>query len=104
MSKLEARARAAQILAAAVEAARDHGYTRLTREQVAARIGVAPSLVPHYFGTMAAFRRKIMREAVRVECLAVIAQGLAAQDPHALAAPSDLRKRAVASLLTWHAE
>jgi AcrR family transcriptional regulator len=98
MSKLEARARAAQILAAAVEAARVHGYTRLTREQVAARIGIAPSLVPHYMGTMGALRRKIMREAVRVECLPVIAQGLAARDPHAMAAPAELRQRAARSL------
>jgi AcrR family transcriptional regulator len=104
MKKLEARARAAQILAAALDVAERHGYTRLTREQVAARIGIAPSLVPHYMGTMAAFRRRIMREAVRVECLAVVAQGLAVRDPHAMAAPADLRQRAVASLLTWHAE
>lgn len=101
MTKLEARARTAQILAAAVEVARDHGYTRLTREQVAARIGVAPSLIPHYMGTMQSLRRKIMREAVRVECLPVIAQGLAARDPHALAAPADLRSRALNSLMTW---
>lgn len=98
MSKLEARARAAQILAAAVEVAKVHGYTHLTREQVAARIGVAPSLVPHYMGTMQSLRRKIMREAVRLECLPVIAQGLAVRDPHALAAPEDLRKRAARHL------
>ena len=98
MSKLEARARAAQILAAAVQLAAQHGYTRLTREQVAARIGVAPSLVPHYMGTMAQLRRRIMREAVRVECLPVIAQGLAARDPHAMAAPADLRQRAARHL------
>jgi AcrR family transcriptional regulator len=98
MSKLEARERAAQILAAAVEAARDHGYTRLTREQVAARIGVAPSLIPHYMGTMSALRREIMREAVRVECLAVVAQGLAVRDPHAMAAPAELRQRAARHL------
>ncbi len=98
MSKLEARARAAQILAAAVEAARDHGYTRLTREQVAARIGISASLVPHYIGSAADLRRKVMREAVRVECLAVIAQGLAVRDPHALRAPEELRQRAAQHL------
>lgn len=101
MSKLEARARAAQILAAAVEVARDHGYTRLTREQVAARIGIAPSLVPYHMGTMKAFRRTVMREAVRLECLPVIAQGLAVRDPHAMAAPPELRSRALNSLMTW---
>jgi len=98
MSKLEARARAAQILAAAVQLAAQHGYTRLTREQVAARIGVSPSLVPHYMGTAANMRRKIMREAVRLECLPVIAQGLAVRDPHAMAAPAELRQRAARHL------
>lgn len=98
MSKLEARARAAQILAAALDVAKVHGYTRMTREQVATRIGIAPSLVPHYMGTMAAFRRRVMREAVRLECLPVIAQGLAVRDPHALAAPPELRQRAARHL------
>lgn len=98
MSKLEARARAAQILAAALRLAEWFGYTNVTRDQVAARIGVAPSLIPHYMGTMASLRRKIMREAVRLECLPVIAQGLAVRDPHALAAPPELRQRAARHL------
>jgi hypothetical protein len=47
---------------------------------------------------MSALRREIMREAVRVECLAVVAQGLAVRDPHAMAAPAELRQRAARHL------
>lgn len=100
-TKLEARARAAQILTVALQLAERFGYTKVTREQVAARIGVAPSLIPHYMGSVAEMRRKIMREAIRVENLPVIAQGLALRDStacRALADRSDLRQRAAAHL------
>jgi AcrR family transcriptional regulator len=96
--KLEARQRVAQILAAALELAPAVGYQKLTRDAVAARLGVSPSLIPAHMGTMAEFRRALMREAVRVGCLPVIAQGLAARDRHAQKAPPELRARALQSL------
>lgn len=97
--KLQARQRVAQILAASLELAAVSGYQKLTREAVAQRLGIPPSLIPYHMGTMTEFRRSVMREAVRVECLAVIAQGLAARDRHALKADADLQKRALASLV-----
>lgn len=96
--KLEARQRVAQILAAALELAPRVGYAKLTRDDVAKRIGVPASLIPYHMGTMSEFRRAVMREAVRVECLPVIAQGLAARDRHALKAAPELRARALQSL------
>ncbi len=96
--KLEARQRVAQILAAALELAPRVGYQRLTRDAVADRLSIPSSLIPYHMGTMAEFRRKVMREAVRVECLAVIAQGIAACDRYALKAPAELRARALQSL------
>lgn len=96
--KLEARQRVAQILAAALELAPKVGYQKLTREAVAQHLGIPSSLIPYHMGTMAEFRRSIMREAVRVECLPVIAQGIAANDRHALKAEPELRARALQSL------
>ena len=96
--KLEARQRVAQILAAALELAPKVGYQKLTREAIAQHLGIPSSLIPYHMGTMPAFRRQIMREAVRVECLPVIAQGLAARDSQALKAPPELRARALQSL------
>lgn len=96
--KLEARARIAQILAAALEIAPKQGYSRLTRDDIAGRAKVPPSLITYHFGTMPELRRQIMREAVRVECLPVIAQGLACRDKHALKASEALRVRALDSV------
>lgn len=96
--KLEARERKAQILSAALKVCESFGYARVTRGQIAERAGCAPTLVAYHFGAMPALRRDIMREAVRVECLPVIAQGLALRDPHVLKAPEELRRRAVEAL------
>lgn len=96
--KLEARARVAQILAAALELAQKTGYQKLTREAVAQRLGIPSSLIPYHMGSMTEFRRKIMREAVRTECLSVIAQGIAARDSHAMKAAPELRAKALQSL------
>lgn len=96
--KLQARERIAQILHAALTLAPSVGYNRLTRAEIAEAAKVPPTLIPYHCGTMTELRRKIMREAIRVECLPVIAQGLAVRDPHALKAPAELRRAAVDSL------
>lgn len=97
--KLEARERIKQILAVALPLASKVGYTHVTREAIAASAGIPASLISYHMGTMPDLRRHIMREALRVECLPVIAQGIVARDRHALKAPSDLREKALAELM-----
>ena len=97
--RLEARARVAQILKAALELCGEGAhYVRITRDEIAKKAGIPSSLVAYHCGTMADLRRDIMREAVRVENLAVLAQGLAARDRQALKAPEELRHRAIQAL------
>lgn len=96
--KLEARERIAQILRAALEIAPTTGYSRMTRDEIAKRANIPPTLITYHMGTMIELRRQVMREAIRVECLPVIAQGLAVRDRHALKAPDELRHRALQSL------
>lgn len=94
--KLQARERIAQILASALTlCASSTTWSRITRDDIAAHAGIPSSLIAYHCGTMADLRRDIMREAVRTECLAVIAQGLAARDRHAQNAPDDLKQRAL---------
>jgi AcrR family transcriptional regulator len=99
MSRLNPKDRKEQILAAALDLSVKHGYTRVTREGVAVAAECSPALVSSYFGTMIAFRRDIMRAAIRRQVLPVIAQGLAAQDPHAKRAPDGLKQAALAELV-----
>lgn len=96
--KLDARTRVAQILAKALELSERGGYQAITREQIAGALGIPASLVTYHMGTMPKLKRAIMREAVRAECLPVIAQGLAMKDTHAMKAPEELRSRALATL------
>ena len=97
--RLEPDIRLAEILKAALVVATRGHYARMTRAQIAEQAGVAGSLVQHYLGTMPKLREAVMREAVERQCLAVIAQGLLAKDPHALCAPEALRRQALNTAL-----
>lgn len=87
-----------QILAEAVEAARIFGYPQITRTHIAERAGVSVSLVTRYLGSMGELRRSVMRQAVRLGVVEVIAQGLATCDPHARKASPELKRAAAAYL------
>lgn len=87
------------ILKACLTLAAKHGYRSITRDQIAAEAGVHPSNVSYHLGTMIELRRTVMREAVRTECLPVIAQGLAAGDKHARKCSAEVQAQAVQSLV-----
>ncbi len=86
------------ILAAAVTAALSGGLMHVTRADIATRANVAPSLVSHYFDSMISLRDEVMRSAVESNCLQLVAQGVAMNNPIAMAAPHALRADALASL------
>lgn len=98
MTRLKPTDRKTQILDAALAVAEKRGYAHVTRDEIAVEAGCAPALVSHYLGTMQNTRRDIMRAAIRNRVLPVIAQGLAAQDPHAKKAPDELKQAALDSL------
>jgi AcrR family transcriptional regulator len=95
--KMAAREREAHILAAALVVAERHGYHRFTLQQVADEAEVDKTLPLHYFGTMVALRRDVMRAAIKQGVLAIIAQGITLRDRHAQKAPPELRARALQS-------
>ena len=80
--------------AALVVAARD-GFGNMTRKAIAAEAYVSEPLVNKYLGTLPQLRRTVMRLAVKHEVLAVIAQGLAANNQYALAASDELKAKAL---------
>ena len=88
-----------EILNAAIKVAgRPGGWAKLTRDAVAKEAGCAEGLVSKYFGTMIAFRRSIMRAAIRAENFAVIAQGLATGNECAQKVDPELKVRALNTL------
>ncbi len=99
MKRMQPDARKAEILAAALDTARAVGYRHVSREAIAATAGCSPGLVSAYFGTMPALRRAIMSAAIARRDLVVLAQGLAAGDSKAKAAPEALRRAAAEALV-----
>ena len=99
VKRLDPKERKAQVLAAALHVAARDGYTQMQRADIAARAKVSPARVSQLFNTMPQLRRAVMRHAVKVENHKVIAQGLAANDKHAIKAPENVKRAAVEAML-----
>lgn len=91
--------RKTEILNAALALAAKKGYLHITRQEIAARAKIATTLVSYYFKNVPSLRVALMHEAVVRQDYTVIAQGLAARDPIAMAAPVELRTSAALSLV-----
>lgn len=92
---MKAKDRKADLLEAAVRLAEREGFANLRRDAIATEAGVSFALVTVRLGTMAKVKRAVMREAIRLEKLPIVGQGLAMGDANAKKAPADLKDRAV---------
>lgn len=97
--RLKPEARKEDILAAALPLAEQLGYANLTRDQIAGAAKISGPTLHYHFGTMAAFRRDLMRYAVKHENLRVIGQGLTAGDPQAAKVSDAVRRSALECFL-----
>lgn len=87
-----------ELTSVALVLARVVGYDRVTRGAIAVSAACSPALVSHYFSTMVHLKRAILSAAIAESDLVVLAQGLAAKDSKALAAPSALKSAAIRAL------
>lgn len=94
--KVENRNRS--VLEAALLLADEHGFDKITRQQVAEQAGVAVGSVNNAFGTMDALRDAVMATAVARGLAKIVGQGLANKHPAAVAAPQELKESALAAL------
>ena len=83
--------RTVELIDVALRLAAADGWRALTRERIAVAAGVSPALVSARLGTMDQMRRSVMRAAVKQRVVAVVAEGLALRDKHAMAADESLR-------------
>lgn len=96
--RMKPKDRKAEILSAAVAAAQALGFTRFRLVDVAAKANCSTALVIIYWSTMEQIRRAVMREAIRIEALPILAVGIAIDDPRCRKMSHDLAQRAIASL------
>lgn len=93
-TRVEPSLRRDQLLNVALSVAINAGYNNLTRDAIADKAGVSPSLVSTYFGTIKQLKRTVMRAAVKQSIPEIVAQGLVIKDTHAMKAPQELKTRA----------
>lgn len=88
-----------RILDAAIELAEADSFQWLTRDAVAARAEVSPGTVSNAYGTMADLKRAVLAAAVERRILSIVAEGAGVRHPIIMAAPEELRKEALATLI-----
>jgi AcrR family transcriptional regulator len=98
MANLNSTDRKKQLLKAAVAVACTRGYQNVRLDDVASAAQCTRGLVLHHFATIAQLKRAIMRAAVNEKVLAIIAQGIVANDEQALKASPELRGAALDSV------
>jgi len=96
------------LTAAMLLAEKDRGFSKLTRDGVAKRAGVAAGLVTYYFKSMPKLRSAVVRKAIEEQNLPILGQaigsGLVASSETAATStrpyvPEPLRAKAIRSLL-----
>lgn len=87
-----------EILQAAATLAEEHGYLNVTRDEIAAAIGVSGPTVQYHFKTMQQLRVALMRHAVKQRNAVIVVQGLVNKDPHAMGADAELKELARGSV------
>lgn len=84
----------AKILSVATTCACTDGVQWITRANVAQRMTCAPALINYHWGSMLDLKRAVFAEAVRLQILPLIAQGLADGNEACRNAPAWLREKA----------
>ena len=87
-----------ELLDAAISLSKHMGYTHITRDGIAQRVGVSYGLVTHYFKSMDNLRKVIMKEAIRNAIVEIVAQGLVCKDPLTKNLKPKLMKKVIAYL------
>ncbi len=96
--RLDPDVRKAQILDATLELSRTHGYTRVTKQMIADKLGTSTGIVNCHYGTVNQLRRDIIRHAIKIEDVTIIGQALVERDPNARKVPPDLRAKVIAAV------
>ena len=90
--------RRAEILKTGVAMAAKNGLNSVTRAAMSHAVPCAPSLISHYFGTVAALRTVIMQHAIEHEVLPILAENLAARGRDTAGITTELRAKIIGYL------
>lgn len=82
------------ILQAAVKLARNCGYQRLTRFNIAGQVGCCEATINYHYGSMIHLKSAVIAYAIAHEILSIVVEALAARHPDASNLSDTLRRKA----------
>lgn len=88
-----------QIIQAARTIAKRSGFSALSRQAVAAEVGVSGQAINYHFGTLKQLERAVKRSAIADEDLQLIGQLVVMKDPLIAKLAPDIRRAAVGVFL-----
>jgi hypothetical protein len=97
-TRISSAARRASILALALPLAERYGFDNIPREKLLKQAAIPASRFVQLW-PIARFRADLLREAIAKRNLRVLAQGLAARHPVAMAAPHEMRVAAAEAMV-----
>jgi len=84
-----------ELLEVAIQLAKEEGYSHITRNEIARRAGVAYGLVTSYFKSIENLKRLVIKEAIRLEIVQIVAQALARKEPLTRRLDPSLREKVI---------
>ncbi len=86
------------LLCTAIKLSIKVGYRNLTRDALAKKARVSPALINHYFFTIDQLKEEILKQAIKLEIVEIIAQALGARDLHKIKISEDLKQKTLSYL------
>lgn len=87
-----------QILAAAIRLAKERGYRRVRRDDVAKAAQCGTGTVNFHFDNIETLRQAILAHAIENEVVEIIAEAMIYRDPIVASIPDALKKKAARAL------
>ena len=93
-NRLEPDQRKQDILDAAMLLSIENNYATITKQQIADKCDISPSLINTYFNDMDGMRQAIMKEAIHLSVSSIIAQGVVYGNGLAINANANMLRKA----------
>lgn len=88
-----------KILMTAMIIAVEKGFRNVTRDAVAAKMEIAAGSVSYHYGTMRKLHAAVVKAAIELENLTIIAQALMEKHPLTAVLADDLKRKALRSII-----
>lgn len=86
------------LLCTAIKLSIKVGYRNLTREALAKKAKVSPALINYYFDTIEKLKQEVLKEAIKLEIVEILAQALGVQELQKFKISEDLKQKTLSYL------